>query len=174
MNLCLYCLYYPSMQPHLPNSLLPLLRSNLPDQQNQLVSTTFRQQYLLSPLSLYSTPSHSPLSPLISSPSSPYPSPLPPPPLPSPPIQQGPYYIAQFDYTAVDSDEVSFQGGKIIINAELVAEGWMTGTVERTGHSGMLPSNYVYSRTASLCAHRVVVDEVLAMIKCVFCWNWRE
>ena len=70
--------------------------------------------------------------------------PLPlPSPSPPPPIQRGPYYIAQYDYTAADSDEVSFQEGDTIINAELVAEGWMTGTVERTGQSGMLPSNYV-------------------------------
>ena len=33
--------------------------------------------------------------------------------------------------------------GDIIINGESIDEGWMTGTVERTGESGMLPSNYV-------------------------------
>ena len=29
------------------------------------------------------------------------------------------------------------------MNAEVIDEGWMTGTVERTGETGMLPSNYV-------------------------------
>lgn len=48
-----------------------------------------------------------------------------------------------YDYTAGDDDEVSFQEGDRIINSEIIDEGWMTGTVERTGETGMLPSNYV-------------------------------
>jgi len=52
-------------------------------------------------------------------------------------------YIAIYDYTAEDDDEVSFQAGDIITNGEPIDEGWMNGTVKRTGQSGMLPSNYV-------------------------------
>ena len=50
---------------------------------------------------------------------------------------------ALYDYTAADDDEVGFQENDMIINCEPIDEGWMNGTVERTGESGMLPSNYV-------------------------------
>ena len=52
-------------------------------------------------------------------------------------------YIAVYDYTAADDDEVSFQEGDVITNCEIIDDRWMTGTVERTGETGMLPSNYV-------------------------------
>ena len=60
-----------------------------------------------------------------------------------PPKASGPRYVAIYDYAAADDDEVSFQEGDIIVNGEQIDEGWMTGCVERTGQSGMLPSNYV-------------------------------
>lgn len=50
-----------------------------------------------------------------------------------------------YDYTAADDDEVTFIEGDIIINVEVIDEGWMTGTVQRTNQHGMLPSNYVES-----------------------------
>lgn len=62
---------------------------------------------------------------------------------PEPEVSGAPRYIALYDYTAADDDEVSFQENDIIINGEEIDEGWMTGTVERTGETGMLPSNYV-------------------------------
>lgn len=52
-------------------------------------------------------------------------------------------YRALYDYAAQDHDEVSFRDGDIIINAQPIDEGWMYGTVQRTGKSGMLPANYV-------------------------------
>lgn len=52
-------------------------------------------------------------------------------------------YVALYDYAAADDDEVSFSEGDFIINGEPIDEGWMNGTVERTGETGMLPSNYV-------------------------------
>nr|XP_023656009.1 LIM zinc-binding domain-containing Nebulette-like isoform X17 [Paramormyrops kingsleyae] len=52
-------------------------------------------------------------------------------------------YRALYDYAAQDHDEVSFRDGDIIINAQSIDEGWMYGTVQRTGKSGMLPANYV-------------------------------
>ena len=52
-------------------------------------------------------------------------------------------YQAMYDYESQDNDEVSFRDGDIIINAAFIDEGWMTGTVHRTGQSGMLPANYV-------------------------------
>lgn len=48
-----------------------------------------------------------------------------------------------YDYSAADSDEVSFADGDIITECQLVDAGWMVGRVERTGQYGMLPSNYV-------------------------------
>lgn len=56
---------------------------------------------------------------------------------------QGPRYVAVYDYTASDDDEVSFNSGDFIVNVETIDDGWMTGTVESTGETGMLPSNYV-------------------------------
>lgn len=48
-----------------------------------------------------------------------------------------------YDYTAQDCDEVSFRDGDLIHNVHSIDEGWMFGTVQRTGRSGMLPANYV-------------------------------
>lgn len=52
-------------------------------------------------------------------------------------------YRALYDYAAQDHDEVSFRDGDVIVNAQHIDEGWMYGTVQRTGKSGMLPANYV-------------------------------
>ncbi len=75
------------------------------------------------------------------------PAPQPQPPAPAPvavaPTPTGPIYKALYDYAEADSDEVSFVEGDTIINAEIIDEGWMTGTVQRTGQHGMLPANYV-------------------------------
>ncbi|OWK15503.1 LASP1 [Cervus elaphus hippelaphus] len=52
-------------------------------------------------------------------------------------------YRAVYDYSAADEDEVSFQDGDTIVNVQQIDDGWMYGTVERTGDTGMLPANYV-------------------------------
>ncbi|XP_012683337.1 nebulette [Clupea harengus] len=52
-------------------------------------------------------------------------------------------YRALYDYTARDTDEVSFREGDIIQHAQPIDDGWMYGTVQRTSRSGMLPANYV-------------------------------
>lgn len=52
-------------------------------------------------------------------------------------------YRAIYDYTAAEPDEVTFNEGDLIINCEIIDAGWMSGTNERTGDTGMLPSNYV-------------------------------
>ncbi|KAI7696157.1 hypothetical protein SSS_05814 [Sarcoptes scabiei] len=52
-------------------------------------------------------------------------------------------FRAIYDYNAQDVDEVTFVDGDLIIHCEPIDDGWMTGTVERTGQTGMLPSNYV-------------------------------
>lgn len=54
-------------------------------------------------------------------------------------------YRALYDYAAQDHDEVSFRDGDVIVNAQPIDEGWMYGTVQRTGKAGMLPANYVES-----------------------------
>uniref|UniRef100_A0A6M2DX03 Putative nebulin repeat protein n=1 Tax=Xenopsylla cheopis TaxID=163159 RepID=A0A6M2DX03_XENCH len=57
--------------------------------------------------------------------------------------QSGRVYRALYDYSAQDVDEVSFLDGDLIVNVSCIDEGWMTGTVQRTGKTGMLPANYV-------------------------------
>jgi len=55
----------------------------------------------------------------------------------------GRVYRAMYDYEAQDLDEVSFTDGDLIVNCAAIDDGWMTGVVQRTGESGMLPANYV-------------------------------
>ncbi|ESO86812.1 hypothetical protein LOTGIDRAFT_128533 [Lottia gigantea] len=64
-------------------------------------------------------------------------------PAPQPMYQGKSHYRAIYDYTAADDDEVSFREGDVVINCEIIDAGWMTGTIQRTGTAGMLPSNYV-------------------------------
>jgi len=71
------------------------------------------------------------------------PSPTPAAAPPPPQETRQPRYQAIYDYTAADEDEVSFVEGDYVTNSEIIDEGWMTGTIERTGQHGMLPSNYV-------------------------------
>ncbi|MGH0156341.1 UNVERIFIED_CONTAM: hypothetical protein FKN15_031324 [Acipenser sinensis] len=42
-------------------------------------------------------------------------------------------YRAMYDYAAQDHDEVSFRDGDIIMNVQSIDQGWMYGTVQRTG-----------------------------------------
>ncbi|XP_015251994.1 PREDICTED: nebulin isoform X21 [Cyprinodon variegatus] len=63
--------------------------------------------------------------------------------IPSHPSTTGKTVRAMYDYTAADSDEVSFKDGDVIVNVQSIDEGWMYGTVQRTGKTGMLPANYV-------------------------------
>lgn len=61
----------------------------------------------------------------------------------APPPSSGKRYRAVYDYSAADEDEVSFQDGDVIVDVQVIDEGWMYGRVERTGQQGMLPANYV-------------------------------
>uniref|UniRef100_A0A3Q3ILA0 SH3 domain-containing protein n=1 Tax=Monopterus albus TaxID=43700 RepID=A0A3Q3ILA0_MONAL len=63
--------------------------------------------------------------------------------IPSHPSTTGKTVRAMYDYCAADSDEVSFKDGDVILNVQSIDEGWMYGTVQRTGKTGMLPANYV-------------------------------
>ncbi|XP_069717747.1 nebulin isoform X40 [Phaenicophaeus curvirostris] len=63
--------------------------------------------------------------------------------VPSHPSTAGKTYRAMYDYMAADADEVSFKDGDTIVNVQAIDEGWMYGTVQRTGKTGMLPANYV-------------------------------
>ncbi|XP_042282881.1 nebulin isoform X11 [Thunnus maccoyii] len=63
--------------------------------------------------------------------------------VPSHPSTTGKTVRAMYDYGAADSDEVSFKDGDVIVNVQSIDEGWMYGTVQRTGKTGMLPANYV-------------------------------
>nr|CDS27082.1 LIM and SH3 domain protein 1 [Hymenolepis microstoma] len=55
----------------------------------------------------------------------------------------GMHFQAVYNYEAAEDDEVSFIEGDEILHGEPIDEGWMFGTVRRTGQFGMLPSNYV-------------------------------
>ncbi|KAF9972229.1 Increased rDNA silencing protein [Actinomortierella ambigua] len=51
---------------------------------------------------------------------------------------------AIFDCTGDDEHELTFKEGDIILNVEETAEeGWLRGTIERTGEQGLFPDNYV-------------------------------
>ncbi|KAJ8415105.1 hypothetical protein AAFF_G00008030 [Aldrovandia affinis] len=63
--------------------------------------------------------------------------------VPSQPSTTGKTVRAMYDYTSADNDEVSFKDGDVIVNVQSIDEGWMYGTVQRTGKTGMLPANYV-------------------------------
>ncbi|XP_056292497.1 nebulin [Pseudoliparis swirei] len=63
--------------------------------------------------------------------------------VPSHPSTTGKTVRAIYDYGAADSDEVSFKDGDVIVNVQAIDEGWMYGTVQRSGQTGMLPANYV-------------------------------
>ncbi|KAM6421574.1 nebulin [Rhynochetos jubatus] len=63
--------------------------------------------------------------------------------VPSHPSTAGKTFRAMYDYMAADADEVSFKDGDTIVNVQAIDEGWMYGTVQRTGKTGMLPANYV-------------------------------
>ncbi|XP_035859753.1 nebulin isoform X36 [Sander lucioperca] len=63
--------------------------------------------------------------------------------VPSHPSTTGKTVRALYDYGAADNDEVSFKDGDVIVNVQAIDEGWMYGTVQRTGKTGMLPANYV-------------------------------
>lgn len=56
-------------------------------------------------------------------------------------------FVAIYDYVAADDDEISFSESDVLVNCEPIDEGWMTGTVQRTGKTGMLPANYVEMRS---------------------------
>lgn len=60
-----------------------------------------------------------------------------------PEAASGEAWIALYAYDAADDDEVSFAEGERIIDVEQIDDGWVKGTVESTGASGMLPSNYI-------------------------------
>jgi len=57
----------------------------------------------------------------------------------------GAKWIAVYDHEANDAGEVSFKEGDHLIDVVAVEEheGWCRGTVERTGESGLLLSNYI-------------------------------
>ncbi|CAF2149947.1 unnamed protein product [Rotaria magnacalcarata] len=50
---------------------------------------------------------------------------------------------ALYSYTAAESDEISFTEGDILVQCEHIDAGWMLGRNPKTGHQGLLPSNYV-------------------------------
>lgn len=56
---------------------------------------------------------------------------------------EGLIFTAMYNYDANDTDEASIVENDRIVNCEVVDEGWIMGTVERTGQKGLIPKNYV-------------------------------
>jgi hypothetical protein len=52
-------------------------------------------------------------------------------------------WTAQYDYTAADEDELSFEEDDVFTDIVDVDDGWVKGTHVKTGKNGLLPSNYV-------------------------------
>ncbi|KXJ28327.1 LIM and SH3 domain protein F42H10.3 [Exaiptasia diaphana] len=55
-------------------------------------------------------------------------------------------YVAIYDYTANDFDEVTILEGDTINNVHRIDDGWLEGRVQRTGKYGLFPANYVEPR----------------------------
>lgn len=64
-------------------------------------------------------------------------------PAPPAPAKKPAEYIAIFDYTAADDDEITILENDELIDTLPIDEGWMEGRNARTGLYGMFPSNYV-------------------------------
>ena len=52
-------------------------------------------------------------------------------------------YVALYDYTAADDDEITIKEGDQLSNVTVIDEGWMEGVNNSSGKFGMFPSNYV-------------------------------
>jgi len=52
-------------------------------------------------------------------------------------------FSALYEYEAGDDDEVGFSEGDEVVDVRMVDDGWMYGTVARSGQRGLFPSNYV-------------------------------
>ena len=70
--------------------------------------------------------------------------------------------VALYDYAAADADEVSLQEGDVIVDVTEAEEGWLTGTVARTGVRGTLPTNYVKITASSADTGDVQTDVATA------------
>jgi len=72
-------------------------------------------------------------------------------------------WVAQYDYTAVNADEVSFANCDLVIDVEVIDDGWVNGTVVKSGKRGMIPPNYLVKQSSTLgcalaCAPRVAAS----------------
>jgi hypothetical protein len=47
-----------------------------------------------------------------------------------------------YDYHPAAEDELDFVVGDVIVDAQLISEGWLYGVNQRTGQSGLLPEPY--------------------------------
>ena len=50
---------------------------------------------------------------------------------------------AIYSYEAAADDELAFEEGDVIVDCEVVDDGWMKGLHEKSGKIGLFPSNYV-------------------------------
>ena len=64
-------------------------------------------------------------------------------------------FIALYNHTAADDDEVTFEEDDIF-QGTIIDEGWLEGMVLCTGHKGMAPRNY-FEKTTDLCRAHVSI-----------------
>ena len=75
-----------------------------------------------------------------------------------------------YDYEAQDTDEVSFRDGDIIIDAVFIDEGWMTGTVHRTGQTGRVHTVHMTREGGDIVlfitvAHKVIYNNAFLFVE---------
>ena len=68
-------------------------------------------------------------------------------------------WIAQYDYTKTAVDEIDLKEDDVVINVEIVDDGWAKGTNTRTGETGIMPSNYIEKASATAVVKDAPVTE---------------
>ena len=75
--------------------------------------------------------------------------------------------MALYDYPGGEKGMVSFVEGDIILVQAISPSGWMSGTVLRTGESGLVPSSFV--QQVNDCV--IVLSDLPVKPKVLYCAN---
>ena len=74
--------------------------------------------------------------------------------------------MALYDYPGGEEGEVSFVEGDAILVQAIPPDGWMSGTVLRTGESGLLPSSFVLQVKHHAVLSDLPVEPKVLLCKC--------
>jgi hypothetical protein len=58
-------------------------------------------------------------------------------------------WVALYDYSAKDTDEVSFTQGDLLVDVVPGSDGWMSGVVVRSSATGLFPASYIVLQSNS-------------------------